>query len=283
MDGHDLRSTTDALRHRPNSPEFAKAFGQARGPSRNDLFRELALAQERLARQNERIAELEPRLEREVKARAIADRSVARLRKAQVRARRNDHLSAYRLQMVCYAALYRLPGEALPTWAASWSSIDGGVLQGDFSPRRPYLPGQVVRDGTHGLFTCRRPVAPARVRPHSDHQRWNMVAEYQRPSSPSRADVPADAWRFDWAIPGQLDRYTDEDLWTAIADARALARTEWAMEIREARLLYPCPASAYLTASQWLADMPGFRSAMNTLGRRTRRQKRASTPARRTA
>lgn len=266
--GHSGATSGD--HNRASDDGFSAAFGSIRGPDRNTLFRELAAAQEQLVRRNERIAELESKLEREARLRAIAQGATGRLESRIQKAERQAHVSAYRMQMVTYAALYRVPADHLPDWAVRWVALDAGALQGEFSPRRPYLLHQIVRDGSHGLFSATDPLSPSRVRPHRDPQRWEPIDEHTPTQVPRRADVPADQWRFGVTRSGRLDGHSDDDLRVLVAEARVDAKREWAMELREAALLYPCPASAYLSARQWLEDMPGFRAVVNELRRRTR-------------
>ena len=241
-----------------------------RGPDRATLSRELAVAEKQVAELGARIAGLETELEREARRRFDAEVSIDRLNSRTGKAERRARVSAYRLQAVVYASLYRVPADRLPYWAIHWATDDPGAFHGEFSPRRPYLLHQRVRDEGHGVFITKSPVSPSRLRPHRSPERWERADESDADRIAPRQVTVVDEWRFGLAAEGGLAACSEEDLREVIAQARAAADQEWFAELNTGAHMYPCPANAYLTGRQWLEDMPGFRTAAGELRRRVR-------------
>lgn len=249
---------------------FASAFGAARGPDRATLATELSAARNELSRRDELLAELEAKLDREKKQHAVAERSLDFMTSLHERDVRRARAADYRLQAVVYAALHLVPERQLPFWAVHWATDDPGEFQGEFSPRRPYLLHQRVHDGSHGIFLSMRAISPSRLRPHQRPRHWERVNESEVPGIARRMRTRTDEWRFGLAAGSPLDTFSEQDLRALIVSARAEAENEWFEELNSAAHVYPCPANAYLTARQWLEDMPGFRAAVNELRRRRR-------------
>ena len=144
------------------------------------------------------------------------------------------------------------------------------VHHGTWTPGRPYLSGEHVYD-TDGRCYQAPPfgVAPEHAPGVSDS--WVPCADVSQcplPAPLPRRSHPVDARTvrqdvFWWDKDGtkyEIDDLSDEHLQEVIGWLHEHAQRLWYGEIDAGKVLVPCPAQAYLSPADWLADTPLMRA-----------------------